>query len=557
MKSFAGLQKNDVPRWVIESFASSGSNDVWTLQCFMMAVFNALMFPTSVLNINGSDFLYCKEIMRLEEFDWCQAVVDDIRDKVDRWRKNRDKATPLVQGCIAFIMIYYQDNLECDDMIADFVSIPRARFFTSTIIEKIASADLERERNDSCYANIGGDGPGGQGHVLESGASSAGFLYGKAAGVVKIPLLLKLRGIILLLKTKGLNLMLNIGVPSAANANTKRSKTKGQFVSKTIEHRHIPYGFLHLQPLLRGLGDYLSDGQRKREFLAALELHDKDVDVAIIKMNEAHKDIEEAQQKIVSEIKYIFGDLVGSSLNTESPRDARRKRRAERPLSASPPNVKRKSQTPREVSPAHTDGGDDGPEIVVERSPQLSTGQSSFEKQEAAHAPADTHVQHEVEQTVTVESVQEEVTHATLHTILQHEATNSRVDARAQQETLPPATATPMQHEPTQPAATTFVHDENEVGNILRELNEDPTQVSLRKEYDIKEAAALTGEKGASLELFELLAPGKIGHNVIEGTQQIIDSSDAMKDGVASCDVEKDDVASRDDQEDVARTNLE
>ncbi|KAG8044483.1 hypothetical protein GUJ93_ZPchr0496g38044 [Zizania palustris] len=262
------------------------------VKCFMMAVFNALLFPTSILNINGSDFLYCKEIMRMGEFDWCQAVVDDIRDKVDRWRKNRDKATPLVQGCIAFIM-------------------------------------------------------------------------------------------------------------------------------------------------------------QKMEFLSALELHDKDVDDDIIKINEAHKDIEEAQQKFASEIKHMFGDLVGHSLNTESPRDIRRKRRAERPLGGSSLNVKRKSQIPRDVSPVHIDSGDDCPEIVVERSPQSSAGhidsgddcpeivverspqssagQSSFEQQEVAHAPSDTHVQHEVEQTVTVESVHEEV--------------------------------------------------------------------SLRKEYDIKEAAALTGEK--------------------------------------------------------------
>ncbi|KAG8096438.1 hypothetical protein GUJ93_ZPchr0013g35829 [Zizania palustris] len=61
--------------------------------------------------------------------------------------------------------------------------------------------------------------------------------------------------------------------------------------------------------------------------------------------------------------------------------------------------------------------------------------------------------------------------------------------------------------------------------------------------------------RGSSLELFELLAPCKTGHNAIEGTQQIIGSFDAMKDGVASCDVEKD-VASCDDQEDVAGTNL-
>ncbi|KAG8056505.1 hypothetical protein GUJ93_ZPchr0002g23085 [Zizania palustris] len=663
MKSFAGLQKNDVLRWVIESFASSGSNDVWTLQCFMMAVFNALMFPTSVLNINGLDFLYCKEIMRMGEFDWCQAVVDDIRDKVDRWRKNRDKATPLVQGCIAFIMIYYLDNLECDDMIADFVSIPRARFFTSVIIEKIASADREshdgylsygklplKERNGSCYANIG-DGPGGQGHVLESGTSSAGFLYGKAAGVVKIHPAAKAKRDHTV-KEKGVKHHDKHRSPPADD-NTKRSKSKGQSASKTMEYRHIPYGFLHLQPLLRGLGDHISDGQQKIEFLSALELHDKDVDDAIIKINEAHKDIEEAQQKFASEIKHMFGDLVGYSLNTESQRDVRRKLRAERPLGVSSLNVKRKSQIPREVSPEHTDSGDDCPEIVVERSPQLSAGQSSFEQQEAAHAPSDTHVQHEVEQTVTVESEHEEVIHATLHTAVQHEGTELGVDARAQQEILTPATDTPVQHEPTQPEATTVEHvevellaadttdeviresdtcvqrsgvfdgdfnyeDWNEVGNILRELNEDPTQVSLRKEYDIKEAVALTGEKvllsacswglpyidvpkqvlvndcgffvmlflehydgehrkfdvpiipekgtqyraelmyylffqkmnearGPSLELFELLAPGKTEYNVIEGTQQIIDSSDATKVGVASCDVEKDDVASRDE----------
>ncbi|KAG8048412.1 hypothetical protein GUJ93_ZPchr0009g1990 [Zizania palustris] len=203
--------------------------------------------------------------MRLGEFDWCQAVMDDIRDKMDRWKKNRYTTTPLVQGCIAFIMIYYLDNLECKDMIVDLVSIPRARFFTSAMIEKITSTN--RDSHD----------------------------------------------------------------------------------------RYLSYGKVP-----------------KREFLDALDLHDKDVNAAIIKMNEAHKEIEKAQQKIVSEIKSIFGDLVASSLNTESPRDARRKCRVERPLGASSPNVKRKSQTPWEVSPAHIDGRDDGLEIIVKDSPQLS-----------------------------------------------------------------------------------------------------------------------------------------------------------------------------------------
>ncbi|KAG8091570.1 hypothetical protein GUJ93_ZPchr0012g18949 [Zizania palustris] len=485
---------------------------------------------------------------------------------------------------IGGVKIYYLDNLECDDMIADFVSIPRARFFTSAIIEKIASADREshdgylsygklplRERIGSCYANIG-DGPGGQGHVLESVTSSAGFLYGKAAGVVKIHPAAKAKRDHIV-KEKGVKHHDKHRSPPADD-NTKRSKSKGQSASKTMEYRHIPYGFLHLQPLLRGLVDHISDGQQKMVFISALELHDNDVDEAIIKINEAHKDIEEAQQKFASEIKHMFGDLVGHLLNTESPRDIRRKRRAERPLGGSSLNVKRKSQIPRDVSPVHIDSGDDCPEIVVERSPQpsaghidsgddcpeivverspqpsaghidsgddcpeivverspqSSAGQSSFEQQEVAHAPSDTHVQHEVEQTVTVESVHEEVIHAELPTDVQHEGTELGVDARAQQEILTPATDTPVQHETTQPEATTVEHvevelpaadttdeviresdtcvqrsgvfdgdfnyeDWNEVGNILRELNEDPTQVSLRKEYDIKEAAALTGEK--------------------------------------------------------------
>ncbi|KAG8060450.1 hypothetical protein GUJ93_ZPchr0002g26174 [Zizania palustris] len=430
--------------------------------CFMMAVFNALMFPTSVLNINGSDFLYCKEIMRMGEFDWCQVVVDDIRDKVDRWRKNRDKATPLVQGCIAFIML--------------------------------------RERNGSCYANIG-DGPGGQGNVLESGTSSAGFLYGKAAGVVKIHPAAKAKRNHTV-KEKGVKHHDKHRSPPADD-NTKRSKSKGQSASKTMEYRHIPYGFLHLQSLLRGLGDHISDGQQKIEFLSALELHDKDVDDAIIKINEAHKNIEEAQQKFASEIKHMFGDLVGYSLNTESQRDVRRKRRTERPLGVSSLNVKRKSQIPREVSPEHTDSGDDCPEVSLRK---------EYDIKEAA--------------TLTGEKV-----------------------------LLSACWGLPYIDVPKQVLVNDcrfFVmlfleHYDGEHRKFdVPIIPEKGTQYRAELMYYLF-FHKMNEAMGPSLELFELLAPGKTEHNVIEGTQQIIDSSDATKVGVASCDFEKDDVASRDE----------
>ncbi|KAG8051229.1 hypothetical protein GUJ93_ZPchr0009g1594 [Zizania palustris] len=78
-------------------------------------------------------------------------------------------------------------------------------------------------------------------------------------------------------------------------------------------------------------------------------------------------------------------------------------------------------------------------------------------------------------------------------------------------------------------------------------------QVSLRKEYDIKEVATLTGEKGKAKKIVSV---GKRKSNTQKEKGIQYSSSDAMKDGVASCDGEKDDVASCDDQEDVVATNL-
>ncbi|KAG8065228.1 hypothetical protein GUJ93_ZPchr0004g38152 [Zizania palustris] len=362
----------------------------------------------------------------------------------------------------------------------------------------------------------------GQGHVLESGTSSAGFLYGKAAGVVKIHPAAKAKRDHPV-KEKGVKPHDKHRSPPA-DANTKRSKSKGQSASKTMEYRHIPYGFLHLQPLLRGLGDHLSDGQQKIEFLSALELHDKDVDDAIIKINETHKDIEEAQQKF------------------------------------------------HERCPQNT-------QTVVMIVQRLLLNARHNYQQDSLHL---SNRRWHMHQQIRMYNMRCGCKSSTGDINSRRQLRQSNMSQHNQQ-------ATTVEHDEVElPAADTTneVIYWNEVGNILRELNEDPTQVSLRKEYDIKEAAALTGEKvllsscswglsyidapkqvlvndcgffvmlflehydgehrkfdvpiipGPSLELFELLAPG---------TQQIIDSSDATKVGVASCDVEKDDVASHDE----------
>ncbi|KAG8091980.1 hypothetical protein GUJ93_ZPchr0012g19733 [Zizania palustris] len=144
----------------------------------------------------------------------------------------------------------------------------------------------------------------------------------------------------------------------------------------------------------------------KKEFLVALDLYDKDVDAGITKINEAHKEIENAQQKIVTQIKTIFGSPTVSSLPTESPCEARCKRRAKRPVGYGSPNAKRKSKVPRDVSLAHIDVSDDGPRIVVKDLSQSAVGQSTSVQQEAAPPAIATSVQQKAVHSVADASIQ-------------------------------------------------------------------------------------------------------------------------------------------------------
>jgi hypothetical protein len=107
-----GWGVSEVPRWFIEHYANAKEADVddWTVQSLLMLVFNVLLFPTSSDKMSGLEYLMCAHLTDIQEINWCQAIIDDIkvkaRDLNDKITNN-DKTIPNVQGCIAFLVVSF------------------------------------------------------------------------------------------------------------------------------------------------------------------------------------------------------------------------------------------------------------------------------------------------------------------------------------------------------------------------------------------------------------------------------------------------------------------
>jgi hypothetical protein len=81
--NYAGLGVSEVPRWFIEHYANAKESDVddWTVQSFLMLVFNALLFLTGSDKMAGLYYLMSARLSDVPEINWCQAIVDDIKVK--------------------------------------------------------------------------------------------------------------------------------------------------------------------------------------------------------------------------------------------------------------------------------------------------------------------------------------------------------------------------------------------------------------------------------------------------------------------------------------------
>jgi hypothetical protein len=110
--NYVGLGVSEVPRWFIEHYINAKEADVddWTVQLFLMLVFNALLFSTGSDKMLGLDYLMCAHLSDIPEINWCQAIVDDIKVKardLNNKIASNDKSTTNVQGCIAFLVVSF------------------------------------------------------------------------------------------------------------------------------------------------------------------------------------------------------------------------------------------------------------------------------------------------------------------------------------------------------------------------------------------------------------------------------------------------------------------
>jgi hypothetical protein len=110
--NYASLGVSEVFRWFIEHYVNVKEADVddWTIQSFLMLVFNVLLFPTDSNKMAGLDYLMCADLGVVPGINWCQDIVDDIKLKardLNEKISNNDKSTPNVQGCTTFFVVSF------------------------------------------------------------------------------------------------------------------------------------------------------------------------------------------------------------------------------------------------------------------------------------------------------------------------------------------------------------------------------------------------------------------------------------------------------------------
>ncbi|KAL5648208.1 hypothetical protein ACJX0J_042563, partial [Zea mays] len=264
MDNYDRLQRYVVPRWILENFASTSAEefDDWAVQCFFIIVCSSFLFPTSSYYPLGSDYLICKDLNALSEFDWCQAVVNDIKDKSAIWRKNhRKNKTPVIQGCTALLMLYYLDNLDCPGVEHNTVT-PRWSQYSNDRIGKIMDADRLTSRDGSVS-------------------------YGK------LNLLSRDRTVYSNIRTddEPQTRGQNVQQPAPSDVVRARSKSAGP--------ESIQFGLVQLEPLLaQSIASYVVDSTQKDAVKDALREYDCSVERASCEISEGQRRFADAERAI-------------------------------------------------------------------------------------------------------------------------------------------------------------------------------------------------------------------------------------------------------------------
>ncbi|XP_066361654.1 uncharacterized protein [Miscanthus floridulus] len=133
----------------------SGGTDRFTMQCFMMIVFCKLMACSSRKYITESAWdMVNKNFDKFGHMNWCKFIVDQLKYSANMWKEQSGKLKDkIVYGCSAFLVMYYLDNLDCDQKMR-CVEVPRAKFFGSEMIQKLVKADKQEEDGLPIFGNL-------------------------------------------------------------------------------------------------------------------------------------------------------------------------------------------------------------------------------------------------------------------------------------------------------------------------------------------------------------------------------------------------------------------
>lgn len=97
---------------ILKDDSEQGSNlidDDMAIRFVFIIACNKLLFPSTDNNIRCKDVFLTRELSRLSEMNWCQAVVDDLRNVVRTWQVDKTKkGTPSLSGCSIFLIVSIQ-----------------------------------------------------------------------------------------------------------------------------------------------------------------------------------------------------------------------------------------------------------------------------------------------------------------------------------------------------------------------------------------------------------------------------------------------------------------
>uniref|UniRef100_A0A452ZJ08 Uncharacterized protein n=2 Tax=Aegilops tauschii subsp. strangulata TaxID=200361 RepID=A0A452ZJ08_AEGTS len=143
-----------------------GGDDDLTIRCFIIIVFNRLLFPTTSKYITGRDAAWTSDLHNLPNIDWCKVLVDDISHAVISWKSKRlaypkrlanskklSEPTLSLTSCTLFCIIFYLDNLLSMNRL-DAIEIPRIAHFTNDIIANILHEDTQIANGLETYGKL-------------------------------------------------------------------------------------------------------------------------------------------------------------------------------------------------------------------------------------------------------------------------------------------------------------------------------------------------------------------------------------------------------------------